>query len=211
GRPGQRFSSRWAARCTSGRRGAAGAPDNSPSCKGARAAPGRGGGVASPPRPTRRGLCRRSTMFSLGKPSSVFTILVSTAALCAPVRGQAKDPPPPAAEEPLKGDALRVVSVKPASPPALKRGEKMEVAFLSSSESAERVLIFVRPYTKGQKTPALGTASPSPFYKKGKGKGAGFFQFLQPASVDELRIEMQDAKTRQPIVVLKHPVKAEWK
>jgi hypothetical protein len=140
-------------------------------------------------------------MLLSGKRWALFGVLV---ALVASTAGGREDEPP------LKGDAIKVAAVKPAAPAVLKQGEKMEVEFRYSVESAEEVVIFVRPYTKGERTPGY-TAHPSLGYEKGKGKDVGWFLFNRPAVVDEVRVRMLDAKTRKVLVEFKYQIKAEWK
>jgi hypothetical protein len=106
---------------------------------------------------------------------------------------------------PLKGDAIEVAEVKPASPAVLKAGEKLEIRFNYSLESADQVLILVYPTTKNKYTP-----HPVSAFKKGQGKGVGWFAFNGPASIDEIQIKMVDTKAKKTVVI-KHPVKAEWK
>jgi len=110
------------------------------------------------------------------------------------------------ADEALKGDAVEVVELKPASPAVLKAGEKLEVRFRYSLESADQVVILVHPTTTSKYTP-----HPVSAFKKGQGEGAGWFAFDGPVSIEEIQIKMVDVKAKTTLALVKHAVKAEWK
>ena len=108
-------------------------------------------------------------------------------------------------EVPLTGDAIRVIEVRPAPPAVLRAGDKLEVRFAYSLESADLAVILVHPTTAGKYTP-----HPLPGHKKGRGEGVGWFVFHGPAAIEEVQLRMVDNTGRKRVVV-KHPVRAEWK
>ena len=70
----------------------------------------------------------------------------------------------------LAEDSLKITSITPESPGSLTGGEKLQVTFQYTLESAEAAQIWVRPQTNGRATPGYG-AHGSGLHKKGEGEG----------------------------------------
>ena len=88
------------------------------------------------------------------------------------------------------GDSLTIVSYDPPLPATLKLDQKLMVTVDYTISSVGRARIWVRPYTKGAKTPGYG-AHGSPTYRKGRGRLVGWFTLTRPGTVDEVRVEME--------------------
>jgi hypothetical protein len=107
-------------------------------------------------------------------------------------------------------DSLRIISTEPASPAVLKLGEKMTVNVQYCITNSDAVLIFVRPFTKGEKTDGY-RAHPSLTYRLGSGIIVGWFYFDTEADVDEVRAEMIDARTHALVTNTSLRMRATWK
>ena len=107
-------------------------------------------------------------------------------------------------------DSLEVVSIIPRCPAVLPLGQALVVRIRYHLTSANQARIWARPYTKGLRTSAY-RAHPSPFYPAGRRMVEGWFCFDQPTKVDEVRVEMVPADSREPIATASLKLDAEWK
>ena len=109
-----------------------------------------------------------------------------------------------------KQDLLEVASIVPQSPAVLSLGQRLVVKIRYHLSSADQVNIWARPYTAGRRTSGY-KAHPSPRYDPGSGVLEGWFSFDNPAKVDEVRVSMVSASSRQPIATATLKVDIEWK
>ncbi len=107
------------------------------------------------------------------------------------------------------GNALAITAIEPASPAHLKFGERMLVHIHYSVTNADPVIILARPYTHGEKTDGYN-AHPSYRYPAGSGDIVGWFYFDTPARVQEVRVDMLTARTRQPVASISQAINASW-
>jgi hypothetical protein len=109
------------------------------------------------------------------------------------------------------GDKLTFVSFDPPLPHVFKTGERLNVNFAYTLESAESCLLFARPYTGGKRTPGYG-AHPSPRHPRGNGQAEGWFTLRNPQHIDQVRIEMVigDGENRRTLELFVD-ADAEWK
>ncbi len=107
-------------------------------------------------------------------------------------------------------DSLKIISIEPKSPAILALGEKLTVDVQYNLSSVEQAHIFVRPYTGGNKTRGYRAHS-SPLYNVGSGIIQGWFFFDKPTKVDEVLVRMVPDDSREPVVVTRLKINAEWK
>lgn len=104
---------------------------------------------------------------------------------------------------------LRIVSTQPASPAALKVGERMTVVIEYENPGPGSVQIWARPWTAGRKTSGYG-AHGSGGYAPGKGTIEGWFTLRAPGEIDEVGVEMVEARDRKVLASVKLPVRGVW-
>jgi hypothetical protein len=106
-------------------------------------------------------------------------------------------------------DALKIASFKPAVPAKLRTGNRLNVTVAYRIKTYEKVRIFARPYTKGEKTPGFA-AHPSPIYTRGTGQTVCWFTLNQPGVVDEVRVEMVDEASGKVVAEVRQSINAQW-
>lgn len=107
-------------------------------------------------------------------------------------------------------DSLEVVSTIPQTPTVLSLGERLRVKVRYHLASADQARIWARPYTGGKRTSSY-RAHPSPLYDAGSGEMEGWFYFDRQTKVDEVRVKMVSADSKEPIATASLVVDAEWK
>ena len=101
---------------------------------------------------------------------------------------------------------VSLVTLAPESPNTLAPGQRVNIAFKYTTNEAGGMRIFARPFTAGALTPGY-SANPSPVYPVGSGMARGFFTILTaPATVDHVRIRMEDADQTRVLFETKIPV-----
>jgi thiol-disulfide isomerase/thioredoxin len=108
--------------------------------------------------------------------------------------------------------ALEIKSMTPNPPAELKAGDRLTVTVDYRNPEARSVQIWVRPYTRGKTTPGYG-AHGSYTHKDTAGRIEGWFQFSQPAEVDEVRVEMVERANgpeRKVLASISRPITATW-
>ena len=128
--------------------------------------------------------------------------------LLSPSRTRAAGEPATTASSAANGASLTIKSITPASPAALKAGERLQIAIEYHYDQEKSVHIWARPFTNGRSTSGY-RAHPSPPYPKGTGTAEGWFYFDSPTQVDEVRVTMSDGG-REPIATASLPIKAVW-
>jgi len=152
------------------------------------------------------------------KRKAMMTVLcaVSSAMIAMMGRAESKAPeiaagqPKAQAKGTTTGTFVEVVEVKPASPATLKAGERANVKVRYQCMNAEKVRIWVQPYTKGRHTPD-GFYAPSAAEPAGPGEVQRFVGLKSEATVDELRVSMVDAESRKQLAKASFPVNLKWK
>jgi len=107
-------------------------------------------------------------------------------------------------------DLLEIVSPTPQTPTVLSLGERFTVKVRYHLASVNQARIWARPYTGGKYTSGY-RAHPSPMYDAGTGEMEGWFFFDEPTKVDEVRVQMVPADSREPIAAASLKISAEWK
>jgi len=103
-------------------------------------------------------------------------------------------------------NTVSLVTLAPESPNTLAPGQRVNIAFKYTTNEAGGMRIFARPFTAGALTPGY-SANPSPVYPVGSGMARGFFTILTaPATVDHVRIRMEDADQTRVLFETKIPV-----
>lgn len=127
----------------------------------------------------------------------------------SPRHEESKTGTQPSTLAPGRTDLLEIVSMTPPSPAVLKVGEKMEVRIRYSKDSREPVLIWAMPYTDGRAT--SGSTFGQQQRKVRNGEVSGWFSLKDPATVDEVRITMANAETREVIKTISQRIQAQWR
>lgn len=107
-------------------------------------------------------------------------------------------------------NSVRIVSTQPATPATLHPGDHMKVQIRYVVSGPDPVLIFARPYAKGEK-PDGYAAHPSYPYSTGEGETTGWFTFVRPTQIDEVRVQMLDARNKAVLAEASVWVQATWK
>jgi len=105
--------------------------------------------------------------------------------------------------------ALMVDSVIPDSSARLKFGERLTVKVSYNNTFSDSVQIWARPYTQGKMTSGY-TAHGSSGYPRGKGQIEGWFTFQQATTVDEVRVQMVNMKSKQVVANASFFLQAAW-
>jgi hypothetical protein len=106
-------------------------------------------------------------------------------------------------------EGLKILDFEPDVPVKLETGQRLAVTVAYRNKSYDKVRIFVRPYTRGKKTPEYGAHS-SPIYTRGSGEATGWFTLNSPGAVDEVRVEMIDEATGKVVAEARRRIKAQW-
>ncbi len=113
----------------------------------------------------------------------------------------------------FKAPANIVNSIKltPANPNVLKFGENVSLTFKYTTNRANGVRIWARPFSGGALTPNYA-AHGSPVYPVGSGAATGSFTISDvPATVDQIRIQMYDDSGTILLFETKIPVSYQFK
>ncbi|MFA6186922.1 MAG: hypothetical protein WC770_06915 [Phycisphaerae bacterium] len=106
-------------------------------------------------------------------------------------------------------DVLEVSSCKPA---VLALGENLNVEVLYELNSMDSAMIWVRPFVNGKRTGGYSAHHLIPVNKQKENPGVAecWFSFDRPAEINEIRVFMQDTKTRQIVKEISHKINAKW-
>ena len=110
------------------------------------------------------------------------------------------------------GDFLDVLSTQPASPAVLDAGQKVTVEIGYEIGSAEKVVIWARPYFKGALARGYSAHHLIPRARADAqgGVAEGYFFYESPAKVDEIRVMMQDVKSQKMLKEASYKVAFRW-
>lgn len=108
-----------------------------------------------------------------------------------------------------RGDELSLIEFDPPLPHTFETGDRLHVRFAYTRRSEGSCLLFARPMSGETKTPGYG-AHGSGQYEKGRGPAEGWFTFSAPARMDHVSISMVDSDTRETVLELRVPAKANW-
>ena len=110
------------------------------------------------------------------------------------------------------GDFLEVLSTQPESPAVLKAGQKVTVEIGYEIGSAEKVVIWARPYFKGALARGYSAHHLIPRARADAqgGVAEGYFFYKSPAKVDEIRVMMQDVKSQKMLKEGSYKVAFRW-
>lgn len=139
----------------------------------------------------------------------LLVLLAAAVVTCGCLPSRSDQPSGPVMEPDTLKDALKIVSFNPGVPAKLKTGSRLNIAVDYRMHSCDGVRIFARPYTNGTKTLGYG-AHPSPVYTRGNGRANCWFTFNNPATVDEVRVEMVDEATGKVVARTQLRIKAQW-
>ena len=111
-----------------------------------------------------------------------------------------------------QGDFLEVLSTRPASPAVLKAGQKVTVEIGYEIGSAEKVMIWARPYFKGALAKGYSAHQLIPRARADAQSGAaeGYFFYESPAEVDEIRVMMQDVNSQKMLKEISYKAAFRW-
>jgi protein-disulfide isomerase len=113
---------------------------------------------------------------------------------------------------PVGKDLLEVTSCKPSDNAVLALGENFNVEVLYELNTLDSAVIWVRPFTNGDKTPDYkahhmvlvdGT-------KEKSGIVTGWFSFDKPADVDEIRVYMGTPNSEEVVKEISYKISAKW-
>jgi hypothetical protein len=118
----------------------------------------------------------------------------------------------PGVDAVIDGDLVEVVSVVPEDDSVLGPGEKVEVEVFYRLGTVEQEAIWVRPYQGGRRIGGYSAHHLIRVTKTEEDSGivSGWFYFNAPASVDEVRVFLQDAETGAVVKELSHPAALRW-
>jgi len=107
---------------------------------------------------------------------------------------------------------VEFITVEPKSPAALSLGDKLNV-FVDYEVSSNNLLqIWARPYRYGNRVRGYRAHQLITISKSDNAKGVAecWFSFDKSESIDEIRIFMQDAKTKKIIKTISYKIDAKW-
>ncbi|MBN1796709.1 MAG: carboxypeptidase regulatory-like domain-containing protein [Sedimentisphaerales bacterium] len=109
-------------------------------------------------------------------------------------------------------NSLEIISIEPASPAVLNAGEKLYINFRYTLGSSEKVQIWARPYTNGNKTRGYNAHGSTTYNKKEQETGIaqGWFFFDEPTKVDEIIVQMKDRDSGDYVCEAKKKVDVSW-
>ncbi len=103
-------------------------------------------------------------------------------------------------------NSITNIQLSPSTPSTLAFGERVEITFDYTNDTTEEVLIFVRPFTNGSKTPNYA-ASGSYHYPVGSGSLSAYFKITSgETTVDQIRFQMLNDDQSQVILEFFIPV-----
>ena len=119
---------------------------------------------------------------------------------------------PPDVNATLETDTVEVISVVPGDDSVLGPAEKVEVEVFYRLGSVERGAIWVRPYQGGRRIGGYSAHHMIRVTKTEEDSGIvnGWFYFNAPASVDEVRVFLQDSTRGAVVKELSHPAALRW-
>jgi ankyrin repeat protein len=114
-------------------------------------------------------------------------------------------------KKPAPDNSLEIISVSSSSPAILKLGEKLNVDIRYQLRSFTDVQIWARPYTKGKRTSGYKAHGSKVYHKTDSETGIakGYFFFDKPATVDEIRVRMEDKNTGKDQIT-SYKIDARW-
>jgi hypothetical protein len=118
----------------------------------------------------------------------------------------------PGVDAVIDGDLVEVISVAPGEASELGLGEKVEVEVFYRLGTVEQGTIWVRPYQGGRRAGGYAAHHLVPVAKADGDSGIvnGWFYFNAPASVDEVRVFLQDSTRGAVVKELSHPAALRW-
>ncbi len=96
----------------------------------------------------------------------------------------------------------------PRSPGNLRPGEKLTLEIRYKNPQKEAVHVFATPLANGRISPSSSSGSQP--LEQGSGVTSRWFYFANPATVDQIRITMVDAVTKNVIATIMEPVQLVW-
>lgn len=108
------------------------------------------------------------------------------------------------------GDRLIITKFNPGLPASIPIGEKLIVTVEYNINSVDEARIFVRPYTNKRRTSGYRAHGCRPLIR-GQGVIEGYFIFDKPTKVDEVRVNMVNAKDKSYICTsISKEISAQW-
>ena len=109
-----------------------------------------------------------------------------------------------------EGDRLTITKFSPDLPASIAVGERLIVTVEYDINSVKHAQIFVRPLANGRGIPGCRSHGCRPI-EQGKGVMKGYFFFNEPAIVDEVRVQMMNAKDQSQLCTsISKKISAQW-
>lgn len=112
----------------------------------------------------------------------------------------------------IDNELLSVISTDPKAPAILRVENKLNVNIYYNVCKYDAVQVWARPYKDGELVRGYRAHQIINLSKKNNENGlvVGWFYFKKPAQIDEIRIKMRNAKTKEMIKIISYPVDIRW-